>query len=245
MANWDSLTPEFAAGATERWVRSLGGKRLLFAPGDGFEYSDLGYALLGDVIAKASDQTYEDYMEEHILAPLGMETSTFLLEGVDQGLLASPHVADASGKPVVSEVLPYHRPFAAANNLFSNVDDMAKLAQASLNRGVLDGKRILPESAVEQMWTAHTATPYGNFPTGTVHPSRLMIDWGYGWFLGEIAGHPAPNAGGREHGYHANMIVVPDANLAIIAMGNGPVTKGYYALDITADVMGVLLETKE
>ena len=244
MADWKNFMPQYDPGATERWVRSLADEGLLFAPGSGFEYSDLGYALLGDVIAKVSGQSYEETMSENILRPLGMDNSTFLLEDVDKALLAAPHVTDAMGEVIVSKVFPYHRPFAAANNLFSNIEDMAKLAQASLNRGVLNGQRILPESAVAQMWESHTPTSYGDFRFGTAHPSRMMISWGYGWFLGGVAGHRVPNAFGREYGFHTAMALAPDANLAVIAVGNGPVTERYYASDIATDVMGMLLGIK-
>ena len=206
MADWENFMPQYDAGATERWVRNdLAETGLLFAPGTGFEYSDIAYALLGAVVGAASGQTYEEYMSEHIFAPLGMDKSTFLLEDVDKTLLARPHVPDAAGEMVVSKVQPYHRPFAGTNNLFSNVEDMAKLAQANLNRGELDGQRILPEGAYDQMWEPQSPTPFADFPFGRVHPASMMIDWGYGWFLGEAAGQRVPNTFGGEHGYSAQM----------------------------------------
>ena len=245
MADWENFTPQYDPSATERWVRSLADKGLLFAPGSGFEYSDLGYALLGDVIAKVRGQSYEETMSENILKPLGMNNSAFLLEEVDKALLAAPHVTNAAGEVVAGKALPYHRPFAAANNLFSSIEDMAKLAQASLNGGVLNGQRILPESAVEQMWTSHTPTSYGDFRFGTAQPARMMIDWGYGWFLGDVAGHRVPNTFGREYGIQTAMALAPDVNLAVIAAGNGPVTGAYYASDTATDVMGMLLEGRK
>ena len=242
MADWENFMPEYDAGAVERWVRSLADTGLLFAPGAGFEYSAPGYALLGAVVGTASGQTYEEYMSENILGPLGMDKSTFLLEEVDKTLLSSPHVQDASGEMSVAKALPYHRPFAAANNLFANVEDMAKLAQASLNRGILDGQRILPESAFEQMWKPHSPTPFADFPFGQIYPAKMMIDWGYGWFIGDIAGHVAPNTLGNEYGFSAEMALAPDANVAVIAVGNGPPIDEYYAADMVADVMSILLK---
>lgn len=243
MADWENFMPQYDGGALERWVRNdLAEQGLLFAPGEGWEYSDLAYALLGSVIEAASGQPYEAYMTEHFFAPLGMDKSTFLLEEVDKTLLASPHVPDATGATVVTKAQPYHRPFAAANNLFANVADMAKLAQFSLNRGELNGVRLLPESAFDTMWTATTPTPFADFPFGRIHPSMLMLEWGNGWFLGDIAGHQAPNAGGGEHGYLAQMFLVPDANLGVVAVGNRLATDEYYAADIAADVLGMLLE---
>ena len=243
MADWENFMPQYDGGALERWVRNdLAEKGLLFAPGEGWEYSDLAYSLLGAVVEAASGQPYEAYMTEHFLAPLGMDKSTFLLEAVDKTLLASPHVPDATGAIAVTKAQPYHRPFAAANNLFANVADMAKLAQFSLNRGELNGVRLLPESAFDRMWTATTPTPFADFAFGRIHPSMLMLEWGNGWFLGEIAGHPAPNTGGGEHGYLAQMFLVPDANLGVVAVGNRLATDEYYAADIAADILGMLLE---
>ena len=243
MADWENFMPQYDAAALDRWVRNdLAEKGLLFAPGEGWEYSDLAYSLLGAVVEAASGQPYEAYMTEHFLAPLGMDKSTFLLEAVDKTLLASPHVPDATGAIAVTKAQPYHRPFAAANNLFANVADMAKLAQFSLNRGELNGVRLLPESAFDRMWTATTPTPFADFPFGRIHPSMLMLEWGNGWFLGDIAGHPAPNTGGGEHGYLAQMFLVPDANLGVVAVGNRLATDEYYAADIAADILGMLLE---
>jgi CubicO group peptidase (beta-lactamase class C family) len=244
MADWATFLPEYDAGALERWIRNdLAGTGLLFAPGSGFEYSDQGYALLGAVIAAASGQPYEEYMAQHILGPLGMDRSTFLLEEVDRALLANPHVANGAGEVVVSEAMSYHRPFAATNNLFANVEDMAKLAQASLNGGARQGRPILSQRAFTEMWHAHSPTPYADMLFGRNHPSALMLDWGCGWFLGDVAGHAAPNTFGMEQGYHAGMVMVPDASLAVIAVGNEGVAEEFYASDTATDVLALLLQS--
>jgi CubicO group peptidase (beta-lactamase class C family) len=49
--------------------------RLRFAPGDRFEYSNTGYVLLGEIIARASGRSFIDFMEHEIFAPLGMKDS--------------------------------------------------------------------------------------------------------------------------------------------------------------------------
>ena len=244
MADWATFLPEYDAGALERWIRNdLADTGLLFAPGSGFEYSDQGYALLGAVIAAASGQTYEEYMAQHILGPLGMGKSTFLLEDVDKALLASPHVPSAAGEVVVSEAMSYHRPFAATNNLFSSIEDMAKLAQASLHGGTTQGRPILSERAFAEMWHAHSATPFADIAFGRVHPSALMLDWGCGWFLGDVAGHGTPNAFGMEQGFQAGVVLAPDGSLAVIAVGNGPVGEEFYASDTATDVLAMLLQS--
>ncbi len=71
-----------------------------------------------------------------------------------------------------------------------------------------------------------------------------MQNWGYGWFVGEINGHPSYNGGGQEAGLLNAILLIPDENLAIISVGNTPVIDVYYTLDVAADVMGMLLNQK-
>ena len=53
-------------------------QRLLFRPGDRFDYSDSNFSLLADIVEMASGESYHDYVREHIFQPLGMETSAFI-----------------------------------------------------------------------------------------------------------------------------------------------------------------------
>jgi N-acyl-D-amino-acid deacylase len=53
-------------------IRSMSGKPLDFNPGERYAYSNFGYCVLGRLIETASGQTYEKYVQEHVLAPLGI-----------------------------------------------------------------------------------------------------------------------------------------------------------------------------
>ena len=65
---WDK--PQYDDGALERYVRSVQDRTLLFAPGERIQYSNMAYEILGDVVAKASGMTFEDYVRQNILEPL-------------------------------------------------------------------------------------------------------------------------------------------------------------------------------
>ncbi len=82
--------PEDDAGALERYVRGLADASLLFPPGERHEYSNIAYEVLGDVIAKVSGRTFEDYVRQAILAPAGMVDSTFLRGEVAPDLAGTP-----------------------------------------------------------------------------------------------------------------------------------------------------------
>ncbi|MBP7961487.1 MAG: alpha/beta fold hydrolase [Caldilineaceae bacterium] len=240
MADWTTFQPQVDPGALERHVRGLADKPLLFAPGTQQEWSDVAYTLLGDVIAKVSGQDFETYMQEHILSTLGMTHSSFLLDELDAGLMAQPHLKQA-GKAVLSGHYPYHRPFGAANNLMASIGDMARLAQVSLNRGDLDGVSILSDDAFSQMWGESEPSPFGDFPFGVANPTKVMLEWGMGWFVSDDAGTPLYSTFGREYGFQGQMSVAPEAGLAVMAIGNAEITGAYYASDVAVDVLRMLL----
>src|SRR4051812_21407594 len=70
------------------------------APGERWFYLNEGYVLLGEIVAKVSGQTYEDYLREHVLGPLGMSRSFFgEAEVVRDGETALPYVLPRDGSP--------------------------------------------------------------------------------------------------------------------------------------------------
>jgi len=74
---WDK--PQYDDGALERYVRSITDKSLIAEPGTKFAYSNMAFEVLGDLIAKVSGETFEGYVQKHILEPLGMNSSTLLV----------------------------------------------------------------------------------------------------------------------------------------------------------------------
>lgn len=64
------------------------GVSLSSVPGTAFEYSNLGYALLGQVINAASGEPYQQYIKKNILEPLDMHDTTFEIDDVPEKMLA-------------------------------------------------------------------------------------------------------------------------------------------------------------
>ena len=101
---------------------------------------------LGDVIAKkAIGQSYEEYVQEHILTPLGMKDSTFLLSDVDPAaLVRSAHLRRERQCRARRNSTRTCASMDPSATLFSSVSDMARFAIANMNHGELDGVRVLP-----------------------------------------------------------------------------------------------------
>ena len=84
--------PERDDSAAERYVSGLCNRKMVGAPEERFAYSNIAYDVLGDLIAKVSGQTFENFLKEHILRPSGMPDSTYFFPDVPRERLAIPHL---------------------------------------------------------------------------------------------------------------------------------------------------------
>jgi len=208
---WDK--PQYDDGALERYVRSLTNQKLLFAPGERVQYSNMAFEILGDVVAKASGEAFDDYVQRHILAPLQMTDSTLLLKQANATLLTWGHELDEQGAPFPSPVFPYNRMHSPSSNLHSNVLDMARWAISNMNGGELEGHRILQASTHDMMWKpAHQlGGPGEDGRIGAV---------GISWWLGVYRGTRMITHEGGDTGYRTDLVLLPDKRIAVVWMEN-------------------------
>jgi len=203
---WDK--PEFDDGALERYVRSLTDKELRWHPGSKFAYSNMAFEVLGDLVAKVSGESFEDYVEANILRPLGMSSSTLLLKKADPAQVAAGHTRarDGAVKPIAH--YPYNRAHSPSSNLHSNVVDMARWMMANLNRGELDGRRILKRSTYDVMWKPAAETGKQGH--------RVAISW----FLDDSKGKHLVVHGGGDDGFRTYVCLCPDRRFGVVMMTN-------------------------
>jgi CubicO group peptidase (beta-lactamase class C family) len=208
--HWDK--PEYDEGALERFTRSFAGQKLIFNPGEKFAYSNAAYEMLGDVIAKVSGESFEDYVQHHILTPIGMKDSTLLVREANPQLLTTPHV-EQGGKIVVSKIFPYNRAHAPSSTLYSSIEDMSRWAMANINHGELDGKQILKRETADLMTQPVV--------------EALGVREGMAWFLANLQGHRLVLHTGGDTGFESRLILAPDDSLAIIGMTNSQLETHY------------------
>ena len=225
--HWDK--PEYDAGALERFVRSVSDEKLVFAPGEKFAYSNTAYEILGDVIAKVSGESFEDYVQHNILTPLGMKDSTLLVREASPQLLTSPHVME-KGQVVVSRVFPYNRAHAPSSTLYSSIEDMSRWAIANLNHGELNGRRILKQETAELMWR-----PVAD---------ALGMKEGISWFTTDLQGHHLVLHSGGDVGFESLLILAPDDSVAVIAMSNFAAPNKTYLNDFVSAALRIMLDLK-
>lgn len=160
-------------------VKVIAGRPLSFPPGTKWSYSNAGMTTLGRIIEVVSGKPYDVFLRERLFVPLGMSDTTFY-PTPDQMARAATVYDRKEGKlkPVESHrVAPNperNRP-SPAGGLFSTADDLAKLYQMTLRRGLSDdGKRILSEASVDAMTRLQT----GDLKCGFVDGMGFGLGWG-------------------------------------------------------------------
>lgn len=207
---WDR--PETDEGALERYVRSPEVKdaRLLWAPAEGkFAYSNIGYEILGVVIAAVSGMPFEDYVKKNIFEPLDMKDSTLLSfergiydeKGPDENL-CTPHEKDEEKHIVRSEHFPYNRAHGPSSTLTSNVFDLEKWGEAHLKH------RLLKKETYELAWEKQALVPNNG--------EHICLSW----FRREQNGFVLYGHEGTDDGFRASFWICPELELSIAVCSN-------------------------
>jgi CubicO group peptidase (beta-lactamase class C family) len=130
----------------------------IFPPGTTPAYSNYATALAGYIVARVSGLSFDDYIEQHIFAPLGMQHSTFrqpLPDGLRE-LMANGYARASDRKAKPFEVVVA----APAGSQAASGADMARFMIAHLQKGAFGEARILEAETAEQMHaTALTVLP--------------------------------------------------------------------------------------
>lgn len=156
-------------------VEAFPTRYLDFEPGTKWGYSNMGIATLGRIVEIVSGKSYEQFLEERIFKPLGMNDSHFFVPETKRDRIATIYRMDGD-KLAKSDVdlfrvgAKYPAPEAG---LYSTAMDMFRFYQMMLNGGALDGKRFLSKLSVELMTANHTGDLKAGFSPG--------VGFGLGW----------------------------------------------------------------
>ena len=166
-------------------VDKLANIPLLYQPGTKWVYS-VSMDVQGYIIEKLSGQALPDFVQQHILGPLGMKDSGFYVPKDKWDRFATLYVGDAHGQVVPAPGPPGagydHQPGmpSGGGGMVSTAQDYLRFAQMLLNDGELNGVRILAPSSVHLMTSNHLPPSLmtGEFSIGFEH-IRPGMGWGY------------------------------------------------------------------
>jgi CubicO group peptidase (beta-lactamase class C family) len=210
----------FRTGATPAaMVALVAAQPLDFKPGSKFAYSNTGYLLLGMLIEKVSEQSYDAFLASNIFGPLGMTNSGYdRASDIVNGRASGYQTKD--GRLINADFIDMSIPFAAGG-IYSTVEDLYRWNEALAN-----GK-LLSADAQRQMFEEYPETSY------------MDSHYGYGVVITRRLGRTLYYHGGGVHGFSSSIQRYPREHLCIVVLSNLEPYKPWEMSDyIAADLLG-------
>ena len=188
-------------------------KPLEFEPGEKFAYSNSGYLLLGAIIEKASDMTYEAFLRQEVFEPLGMLDTGYDHHATILQNRAAGYTRDGD-QLANAAYIDMSQPHAAGA-LYSTVEDLLRW-----DRALTSGKLITAESKATMF------TP-------------VRDNYAYGWSVQTRDGMTVTSHGGGINGFSTHILRIPELQLCVVVLSNVESnTPGRISQDLTAIVLG-------
>lgn len=179
-----------------------------------YDYDNLMYIVAGDIVARVSGMSYEDFIESRLIKPLDMtETAASWYRLKNKSNIIDGH-APVGGK-LVTVRLSFTEVANAAGGIYSNITDMSKWVMAQINGGKYgDNKSLFSKKVHEEMWTPQTliksSSPYNTH----------FSSYGLGWFLSDVNGYFQASHTGGLAGIVTQVTILPELKLGIIVLTN-------------------------
>jgi len=203
-----------------------------------FGYSNLMFIAAAQVIEAASGMTWDQFVTSRIFKPLGMDRSR--VETADLANMtdvAMPHVRKGQDPAAPQKSMPYQALKGAdgACGVMSTVTDLAKWDAMWMNEGQAAGSAFLKKETWITITTPQLSNEVG--PDGAAN-GRHFNGTAMGWFTNDQYGAKIITHSGGMPGFILNHAVVPEKDLAVIALGNGETSSVFAA---TSKVLNMYL----
>lgn len=181
-----------------------------------YDYDNVLYLVAGELIARVSGMSYDDFIAERILRPLQMNNSAPSLQTIkNQNTLAMPHTTAYGEIREIPHIIKSIN--GAAGGMFSNVADISTWMILQLNKGKYgNDKRLFSEENHREMWKVHTAMEPNRYPRYNSH----FAGYGLGWFLADKKGDLEVSHTGGLPGMLSKVAMLPDRNVGVVVLTN-------------------------
>ena len=214
---WESL--DFPS--REELVAGLADAEQVLSPGERWHYSNLAFALLGEIVARRSGIEFERYVEERLLEPVGLERTTWRpAEPAARGYHVEPYADVVRVEPRVDK-----RAFAAAGALWSTASDLCRWAAFLAD----PDPSVLSVASVEAMRALQVMA----------EPDRWSAGYGRGLQLVRDGDRVFAGHGGATIGFRAGMLFAPRERIAAAALANSGTSM---ELDVALELLRTALD---
>ena len=183
-----------------------------------FGYQNIMYLTAGQVVARISGKSWDDFISERILNPLGMTSSNTTIRAFSgQSNVSTPH-AKVEEKV---QTIPWRNidNIAPAGSINSNVADMAQWVRLQLAEGSYNGKQLISSGGIKEMQEPQTIIP-ADPQWSLFMPDTHFRTYGLGWMLHDYKGKKVVQHGGAIDGMSAMVGMIPEEKLGVVILSN-------------------------
>lgn len=179
---------------------------------DEFGYQNIMFVCAGELIAKVSGMSWDEFVAKRILEPIGMtRTTSDFNTFLNDGNIAKPFI---KGEEIF--MLSYNNSGATAA-LNSSAYDMSKWMNFWLNDGIVNGDTLLKQSSIQKLWSLHTPLTTGKFDEQN---GTNFKGYAQGWFVMDYNGDKIVHHGGGLPGYITKLALNPAQDFGVVALCN-------------------------
>lgn len=200
-----------------------------------YDYDNVLYIVAGQLVEAVSGQRWEDFVQQHILDPLGMHDTQVSIDArvTDQ---ASLHARNSTpvrgvGKQQVLATVMTGSVFAPAGALQVSAADMGRWLRLQLQHGALDdGKRIFSDAASQALWTPQTLIPIHPAPAVLALAQPQFEAYALGFEVQDYRGHKIVTHLGGVLGGISAVVIIPERHAAFAIMLNSEDVGALFAM---------------
>jgi CubicO group peptidase (beta-lactamase class C family) len=199
-------------------IRRIGAMKVSRPIRTAYQYNNLMFVTAGEAAAFAAKMPWEQLIRTRIFAPLGMTESRITFAEWASSDHATGHRGDVRNGAAIQPMRNYDA-LAPAGTIKSSAHDMAQWLRFQLSGGVIDGKRLLSQSALDETHTPQTIIPIGP-GTRALYPDTNFLTYALGWNASDYHGELLVAHAGALNGFRTNVALLPKRNLGIVILEN-------------------------
>lgn len=204
---------------------------------NGYGYSNVMYLAAGEVIKKVTGKSWDVYVQDNFLSPLGMKrTLTSITAFPRTNNIATPHKPEGSGNNPIPWVNWDN--MGAAGGIISSVDDMTKWMLFQLNKGIHLQDTIFKATEQQTMWTPHASFPVSE-KSRELYGQRNFNGYGLGWSTSEYFNHQMVSHTGGYDGMYSAVVLLPADKIGVVVLTNSMTSIG---MNLSYEIMDKLLK---
>ena len=200
-----------------------------------YEYNNILFAAAGEAVASAAKTSWEDFIRTHIFQPLGMAHSAITMAEWNAVPHLGGHRWDRARGQAVPQTMNDYANIAPAGTIKTTARDMAQWLRFQLAGGVIDGRRLVAQAALDETKSPQTII----LITDKSAPETNFATYGMGWNVSDYRGTLLVSHGGALNGFRSQVALLPKQNAGVVLLTN--VGRGYSIIALRNSILDQIL----